>query len=220
MVIKPTVIIEKILGSSGRVFVVLTEKNKYSSISDEILNVLSTSSKVIKVICDKIDTNSWQFLSEEFHKLLLSTGNRQFSVIAFGDSTTLVKNLYLREPKLIRSLILIDSSYRPHPTGFERTIDWLESKFPIGLPLRKDTNSFNSLAYLQRIRCPVLLITSNSLSPFTKAHTIEASKRIPTCWHVSLNDLSEIPQLVLEFHDTPAKCPQKNKNFLDQSTSV
>ena len=206
-----TVKIEQSVGSSGRSFIILHEQESCIPEAKNTFEVLGLNSRVFRVSSSKISTDTWKSLSEQLFELLGQTGVRQFSVVAFGATSTLAQTLYLKEPKLIRAMILIDATYRPHPTYSEKIIDWLENKFTLGLPLRSEGKQFNSLSHLQRIRCPVLIVNSKLASNFDIEQSKNASVRMPTCWHVQLDDMKELADIVLQFQDTPAKCPQKRK---------
>ncbi len=210
-----TVKIEQSGGSSGRSFIILHEQSSYIPEAVNAFDALGQNSRVFRISSSTISTETWHSLSEQLFQALSQTGVRQFSVVAFGDTSTLAQTLYLKEPKLIRAMILIDATYRPHPTSFEKIIDWLESKFPLGLPLRSEGNQFNSLSHLQRIRCPVLIINSKFASAFNIEQSKQASIRMPTSWHIQLDDMQDLANIVLQFQDTPAKCPQKRKANLD-----
>jgi hypothetical protein len=203
--------IEQTGGNSGRTFVILSELGAYLQPSQLAFDALCNSSKVIKLSSSAIQTSTWEDLADQLQQVLSASGVRQFSFVAFGDSSALAQNLYLRDPKSVRAMILVGATYRPHPTLIEKSIDWLESRFPLGLPLRSEGKQFNSLSHLQRIRCPVLLITTESSSMFEVAQAKDAAVRMPTSWHVQLENLDDLADIVAKFQETPAKCPQKSK---------
>lgn len=207
---------------TGRIFLVLTENgSKYEQLSSGVFEALRLSSKVLQISSLLITASNWQQISRDLINLTEEKNIRQLSIVAFGNTAVLAQNFYLIKPKLIRTMALIDCTARPHPTRLERLIDWLEVRFPLGLPLRGEGRSFNARSHLQRIRCPVLLVTTGKASAFQIEEALDAAVRMPTSWHVRLSDIqssSEIEKIALlisDFQDIPAKCPQKNRDSID-----
>jgi len=140
---------------------------------------------------------------------------RQASVVGMGAGATLAQNLALIHPKMVRSLAIVDSSSRPHPTRFERIVDWFEERLPFGLPLRLGSTGFNVKAYVHRLRCPLLVIATSRASAFIREELKSLAERAPTAWKVVLSgpidsQIADLSDALLTFQDTPAKCPQKN----------
>ncbi|MCB0333124.1 MAG: hypothetical protein KDD55_06465 [Bdellovibrionales bacterium] len=138
---------------------------------------------------------------------------RQFSCIGFQDACVAVQRLALQEPKRIRTLILIDAVTRPHPTALERVFDWMESHLPLGLPFRVRSKGAHFKPFLQRLRCPVLVVRTNQESPYRESESRVLLEALPTSWAIrwsSYPDPQGILQEIEDFQDVPVKCPQKN----------
>ena len=132
-----------------------------------------------------------------------------------GAGAALAQNLALSQPKTVRSLAIVDSSSRPHPTRWERFVDWIEERLPFGLPLRLGSSGFNVKAYVHRLRCPLLVIVTSKASLFIREELKSLAERAPTAWNVELagsldRQIADLSDTLLSFQDTPAKCPQKN----------
>jgi hypothetical protein len=93
---------------------------------------------------------------------------------------------------------------------------------PLGLPLRRVVRGFDSRPFLQRIRCPVLVVSTADDSLEERRDAATMARRMPTAWQMTLqgrNKLSvdggsdertaEFAQLVVEFSEVPARAPQK-----------
>ena len=65
--------------------------------------------------------------------------------------------------------MLVDATTRPHPSTWTRLITRIESLLPIGLPLRSSDVVFNGKPFLQRIRCPVLVLSTAQATPYQMA---------------------------------------------------
>lgn len=200
---------------TGRTFVVLHEVDQhYASYADAVTTHLASDAKVILLESEKVTETNWRELSAELLNFLKESGVRQASYIGFGGACSLVQNIYLREPKIVRTLTLVDAASQPHPTSFSRTIDWLEEKFPLGLPLRSASKGFDVRSHLQRIRCPVLVTTTPGANEFLTSQAHAANRAMPSSWFVELDNqdaMGSLCGIVKEFQEVPAKCPQKNR---------
>jgi len=201
---------------AGRTFITILDEQTYLPFATAVAAKLSLRARSILLMSPEVNVSSWEGLSHIFSEKLAELGIRQASLVGMGAGATLVQNVALNQPKLVRSLAIVDSSSRPHPTRWDRCIDWLEEHLPFGLPLRLGTKGFNVKAYLHRLRCPVLVIATGKASSFIQEEVRGMNLRAPTAWRVFVGgtDEEQIAQLsdtLLSFQDTPAKCPQKNQ---------
>lgn len=201
---------------SGRTFVVVFDDLEYLPLVKAIAVTISGSARVVILQSSSVEGDSWRPLAERFEQLLSELKVRQASFVGVAAGATLLQNLALTTPKLVRTLIIIDASLRPHPSRFERFLDALEARLPFGLPLRLGSKSFNVRAFAHRLRCPTLLVSTQRASRFVSRELRSLGEVAPTAWCVQLHsqsgaaEASELAQYVLAFQDTPAKCPQKN----------
>ena len=200
---------------SGRTFVTIIDDQRYLPFAKAVVEQLGTRARSILLVSQAVSAESWSALSQAFADTLTSLNVRQVSLVGMGAGVTLAQNLALSNPKAVRILAIVDASSRPHPSTWERVVDWLEEHLPFGLPLRLGSQGFNVKAYLHRLRCPLLAITSASASQFIRDEMKTLAARAPTAWAIELRgsdeeQLSELTSALLAFQDTPAKCPQKN----------
>lgn len=201
---------------SGRAFVTIVDERSYLPFATAVAEKLSQRARSVLVMSPAVTASSWETLSRSFSGKLAELNIRQASLVGMGAGATLVQNVALNQPKLVRSLAMVDSTSRPHPTRWERLVDWIEERLPFGLPLRLGNRGFNVKAYLHRLRCPVLVIATGNASGFINDEARSIVNRAPTAWRVSLqgaieSQISELADTLLSFQDTPAKCPQKNQ---------
>ena len=163
---------------------------------------------------DPITDNNWLEVVQGFEQALQKLSVRQCALVGFGAAGALVQYLVLTSPKLVRSIILVDSAFRPHPTSFSRFVDRIENALPLGLPLRAPERGFDAKPFAQRIRCPALIVLTDNVSPFIHSQAHELARRIPSAWVVSLGSPDQVTQfgeLLDAFEGVPVKCPQKNR---------
>jgi pimeloyl-ACP methyl ester carboxylesterase len=148
--------------------------------------------------------------------MIAELGVRQASLIGMGAGATLAQNLALTEPKMVRSMAVVDAASRPHPSRWERFVDALEARLPFGLPLRLGSAGFNVRSYVHRFRCPLLIVCTRRAGTFIRAELKQLSVLAPTAWRVDLTDIpvdeeaASFAETILSFQETPVKCPQKN----------
>jgi hypothetical protein len=199
-------------GGKGRAFVIFSESSTSAELTSHLFDALVQRSRTLLVECDDITDDNWQELTVRLSELLGENGLRQASFVGFGPSCALIQNLAINQLKLVRTIVLVDGTTRPHPTLMSRVIDRIERSLPLGLPFRSKSNGFDGRSFLQRIRCPALVVSSRSATPFLEAQAKVLAIHLPTSWHVVLSQsdqASELADLVLEFEGVPAKCPQK-----------
>lgn len=198
----------------GRPLIILFDESKYSQLVDSTAQSLSTKSRVIVIASPSITSKNWEVIAEGFSRIVREKKVRQASYICFGAPANIIENQLLNEPKSVRTLVIVDSPSRPHPTSWDRLIDRIEQVLPLGLPLRLGSGGFNVRAYLHRIRCPLLVVTTPYAGTFIHGDAAVVANSAPTAWRVTLTEQElqqgSLSETILKFQDTPAKCPQKN----------
>ena len=199
---------------SGRAFVLVYDDTQYTSLASAVAQVIAGKNRSIVLRSAPVSSVNWSECTTALQQTLRGLSIRQGSFICFGAGATLVQNLVLAEAKSVRALVLIDSSSRPHPTVMDQCIDRVESLLPLGLPLRLGRGGFNVRSYLHRMRCPILVVTTHRAGSFLKDDADTVAAIAPTAWRVVLSTSEGEDRLlsdaILNFQDTPAKCPQKN----------
>lgn len=159
----------------------------------------------------------------EFTEALLDEleASRTKRVVGFGVGRggSVVQELAIRTPRLVRHVILLNSTTRLAPNRLSRAIDKLERLSPFGLPLRRLSRSYDSRPSLHRLRCPLLVLTEPDASLFVRAQTREILSHAPNAWHYALTAASidpqsnivseELAEIVRNFLEVPTKRPQK-----------
>ena len=157
-------------------------------------------------------------LAERLEQAMSSSELRRANIIALGDHGAYAQALAITSPKKVRRLILIDPSCRVAPTTQMTLLDRIESLLPLGLPLRMNSDEFDSRSFLHRIRCPTLVVMSRAASQYQRSQAQLMAERIPNAWNttISTNPLNngmltdELSHLVKDFLQVPVKRPQKN----------
>ena len=202
----------KVISDSGkgRAFVTLREEGSNFDIVDDSF-IAKTRSIVLET--PKISESNWKIVTESLENTLSQNKVRQTIVIGNEATTAIAQNFYLRNPKLVRSLVFFNPVTRPNPTSFEKFTQSVEKKLPLGLPLRSASKGFDSKSFLHRMRCPILLFLLKSSSTYYKEQASMMEKGLTTAWlHEVVNIESEDTKTIIrEFVDIPVKCPQKNK---------
>jgi pimeloyl-ACP methyl ester carboxylesterase len=207
----------------GRTFIFLQEVGKYHGFALQSAELLGARVRTITLECAVITPTNWLELATQVLALLQEQKIRQCAFIGFGAAGALVQHLVLTVPKMVRSITLVDATFRPHATFLQRIVDWFERILPLGLPLRLKSSDFDAKPFAQRIRCPALIVLSEVASPFLRDQAYAIAQRIPSAWVVSLagdtNDVDEFCNLLSEFESVPVKCPQKNRAEISQVLS-
>lgn len=197
----------------GRPYVILRERSQFEDAAVHLFEALSEKTRVVHLETGIINDSNWSQVGDEFLTVLNSLSLKQASFVVFGASSSIVQHLCLLAPRMVRTVVFIDATTRPHPTLFSRFIDRVERTLPLGLPLRSSIRGFDAKPFLQRIRCPALVVTSLQASAHLQSEAAVMVSSLPTSWHIDLSKGTgnlTLEQLVLDFQDVPAKCPQKN----------
>ncbi len=197
---------------SGRAFFVLYDENKYCKLARHLVDCLASKSKAVLIRLGAVHDRNWREMTKQIQLFSETRSIRQASVVAFGAAAAVAQNLALSELKSVRSLVLVDATTRPHPDMKSRVIDWIEQHLPLGLPLRRNSESFDSKPFLHRIRCPVLVVLSRAGN--SEKHIIDQAavlnSLLPTAWRIDLgeeDEALELGRLAVEFQEVPAKAP-------------
>ncbi|MCB9030296.1 MAG: hypothetical protein H6619_04530, partial [Deltaproteobacteria bacterium] len=124
---------------------------------------------------------------------------------------SIVQAFVLKNRKMVRRIVLLNSTTRPHPSLRERFLAWAEKNLPLGLPFRLGSLAFDSRCFLQRIRCPALVLVTGDASQYVRQQAEYLSSHLPTSWFSELLRGSTLSEKIELFLDVPAKCPQKNR---------
>ncbi len=201
---------------SGRAFLFLVEDSKYLDIAKRCAEALADKGRAIVLKVVKINGSIIDQLSDQILKKLSELKVRQASYVGFGAASSLVQSVALMDLKMVRTMVLVDATTRPHPSMLLRWIDKIERSLPLGLPWRLDNDGFDSKPFLHRLRCPVLVCCTSVASDFEKAESELLEHGLPTAWRVDLSpgkEGDELGDLCAKFYDVPAKCPQKGVNL-------
>jgi pimeloyl-ACP methyl ester carboxylesterase len=144
-------------------------------------------------------------------------GIRAATILGVGEVGTVAIAFTLAEKKRVRRLILVDTPVRPKSTWRENLIRWCEDKLPLGLPFRKDSDGFDARSYLQRIRCPTLVVTTPDAGQDLQAQAEHESRALATAWFDFVANTDRFKALLTDFLEVPAKRPQKNRDFTKAS---
>ena len=196
----------------GRAIIVLCEKGTYNDFAEKLSHELHRDTRVISCITQRVGAQNWQLLTLKLEEALQSLGVRQATYIGFGPAATVVQNLVILKPKLVRSLVLVDATMRAHPTLWQCLSDRIERFLPLGLPLRFRSADFDGHPLLHRMRCPALIVTSRHASQLARSQASEFASSMPSAWRevlVSENEARELTELVVQFQNVPAKAPQR-----------
>lgn len=208
----------------GRAFLLLSEDKEYQPYASALQQALAAKARAIHIESQSVHAENWNALTDSLMRIFEKLSLRQASLIGFGAASALCQNLALMHPKLVRTLVLVDPSSRPHPNFVQRILDTLETKLPLGLPLRLKDKSFDSKPFLQRLRCPSLLAISPLASPYQIHQAKLMDQRMPTSWQLHLppdEPMAALCEASLAFQGIPVKCPQKaRKREMEQGSGL
>jgi len=198
----------------GRTTVIIAESGRYANLASAVAAALGGQRRILALNCSSISVHNYDELTSKVLDTLSNCGVRQAQFVGLGSASALVQNVALQSPKMVRSMVVVDASMRPHPTRAERVLDTIERGLPFGLPLRLTPLGFNVRAFAHRLRCPILLVASDRSSVFIRRELRELSYKAPTAWYMDISNtkdqVGEIVSLIGAFQEIPAKSPQKN----------
>lgn len=197
---------------NGQTLLILSEGAGYAAYVNELAQSWSERGRCLAFQAPPISLANWGNLDRGLAQLLGERGVRQATCVSFGHAGALLQQLLLSQLKLVRRAVFVDALTSPHPSRWYRFLDWLESRLPMGLPFRMKGALFNSTPFLQRMRCPVLVVTTPAADAYTRSQAVRMNAGLPTSWAVDL-PAKDAPQALvatfLEFQEVAAKCPQK-----------
>jgi hypothetical protein len=200
----------------GRAVVILHENNSLyrSSIAALVESFAAIDTqRTMSIAHDPYHGAEWRGVFNSLVQILDDRSVRSAIFVSFGASTVITQALAHVDLKRIRTLILVDPSTRAHPTMLMKIADRMQEYLPMGLPLRLPCEDFDGRSLLQRIRCPVLVISSTYGNG--RLHEIRSiAEKLPTSWLKDLSALSDeafnraLSDAIQTFQEVPAKCPQ------------
>ncbi|RMG41379.1 MAG: alpha/beta hydrolase [Candidatus Dadabacteria bacterium] len=208
---------------SGRCFIVIREADCYQSLAGRLVSALPAVTRTLLLETERVNNQNWYQLTEGLEQVLKEKKIRQASFVALGNTCSLVQNLSLTHPRKVRTLVLIDGATRPAPGIYTRLINWCEQSLPLGLPFRSHMRGFDGRPFLQRIRVPVLIVTTERANDFERSEAEIMARHLPTCWYVNLDfsgDCKQEVSTILDFEKVPARCPQKNRKLVHATSTA
>ncbi len=161
--------------------------------------------------------------AERALKAIAKHGVKRATLVGLGAGGALAQAMTIRNRKLCRRLVLIESSCRLRPSRVQLIFDKVESLLPFGLPFRIGSGDFDSRPYLHRIDCPTLVITGHQSSRFELRQARFFESRLPNSWYTKFNGLviesegqinPKLASIIEEFYRMPTKRPQKKVKSL------
>ena len=152
----------------------------------------------------------------ELHERLIKRGVKRSTILAAGSACNVAQAMAVAFPGSVRRLALVDPQSRMSPTLSTKIIDWLESHLPLGLPLRPTNEAFDSRPFLHRLRCPVLIVSTERAGMLLRSEAATMHRRIPNAVLAQLKTVSgssyqhDIGALVKDLLQRAVKRPQKN----------
>lgn len=202
------------VGERGRIETILSRKNAFHDPDSLIAGRTA-------VVCADIPSGTDVVpFAEIVLQQLEMNGLKRITLIGINEGASVVQALTILSPRLFRKAILINPESRIRPSLFTTVIDRIESFLPVGLPFKASNKNFNSRPFLHRIRCPVLVLTTNEATYFNMLESSYIASKIPNCYIISLKKplftdssisfSNEFLSLVKDFNESPVKRPQKN----------
>jgi hypothetical protein len=168
--------------------------------------------RLIKIVIPEVEDANWRAIAAQFRNFHKERSLKHLSYVAFGGATTIVQYEALTNLRNIRTIVLVDATMRPHPSLFLRIVDKIEEKLPLGLPLRFNSDAFDSKPFLQRIRCPILVVTTRHASQYELEQAKQFLSVLPVAWGATLKaESGELNDLLMQFSAVQAKSPQRKQ---------
>lgn len=197
----------------GRACVIIAEDENVA-FAAALAQAIASRGRALHVAAPAVTAENWSALAPAFGGLLSERGIRQASFVAFGAAGALAQSAAVSDLRMVRTMVLVDGATRPHPTFFQRVAGAIERSLPLGLPLRSRIAGFDAKPYLQRMRCPVLVVVRMPASAHVRAEAHVLARGLPTAWLAELappHTPEKLASLALEFQDVPVKCPQRSE---------
>ena len=197
----------------GAALIVLAEHGVDEESVAPLIQPLSQRFRVLRIVAPRVGEKNWDAITESVVELMNVMGIRQASFVGVAHAGSVVQHFALLHLKRVRRIVLVNGRTRPHPTWCTRAIDWIESRLPLGLPLRTPRGSFDSKSFLHQIRCPCLIVLTADAGAELVSQGELLAAHLPTAWLVRLEPgqgASRLAELIDEFQDVAAKKPRKN----------
>lgn len=200
------------------VLLVIPPKRLKPESAEQIAGELSDDFRVLVMGSPTPCPERVETFAEDLKTALISKGIKKVTLLGMGAGASVAQAL--GKESFVRRLMLIDATTRLEPSYLTRSIDAVERMLPLGLPLKKLSDDFDSRPYLHRIHCPCLVLNSPTATRYVKRQAKLIWKRLPNACYQALKaspittlgvfspELSEHLQVFLQ---VPAKRPQKNR---------
>ncbi|MBL7662301.1 alpha/beta hydrolase [bacterium] len=190
----------------------------------DLRHKLSEEFKLYQLASALPDLNSVDQFAAKLGSYFEGFSTRKMTAIGIGAGGTLVQDLAIRYPKLVRRVILINATTRICPSLGTRMIDWIESHLPLGLPLRKLSKAFDSRPELHRVRCPALIVTLPRATHFETAQAELLVNAIPNAYAAKVTAVENVSDklfnLIDEFQNVSIKCPATSARQVKAQTGL
>ncbi|MCB0337690.1 MAG: hypothetical protein KDD62_15345, partial [Bdellovibrionales bacterium] len=153
---------------TGRACVCITVPGFSAAVEGAIVQELSKTEKVLVIEVQGNLHGQWREALDQLREILAERRVRNASYVGIAAGSSLALQQAIENSKEVRRLSVIDGTTRPQPTWYEKCVDSLESKLPLGLPFRRKSELFDAKPYLQRVRCPVLVMSTPFGSMYTR----------------------------------------------------
>jgi hypothetical protein len=157
----------------------------------EISKTLQANFKVLLYLGDLPKPTEVYEFAKNFCDNLINLGHKRFTIFAESAACALAQALTLHSNSTgtgaVRRLLLLDPQSRIKPNLLNKILDKIESKLPLGLPLRPLNEDFDSRSSLHRLRCPVTIALSQESNLFLRHEASLLHKRIPNCYYVEFS---------------------------------
>jgi pimeloyl-ACP methyl ester carboxylesterase len=154
----------------------------------------------------------------ELSKLLVKHRIKRGTAFGIGTGASIAQALAITAPRMVRHIVLLDSTTRLEPSFVSRFIDSIEKCLPMGLPLRRISKAFDSRPMLHRINCPALVLYSTNATSYIRSQAQYIACKIPNAWLYGLKTphttsegkaSDELKSILNKFLQVPRKRPQK-----------
>jgi pimeloyl-ACP methyl ester carboxylesterase len=194
---------------SGRAVVLLNDEVG-GAFFQNVVDAISVAPRKLAFSIPEVNDSNWKVVGDTFQQVLEAKGVRQAIFVGVGSATIPLLYATLLDPKRTRQLVLIDPASRPQAGFLDRVAGMLERHLPLGLPLRSRSSGFDVGSFLQRLRCPVLVLSTAQGAGAAEVTDYFCS-RLPTAWGNVCSSPVEIVDRINEFLQVPVKASQKSR---------
>ena len=172
---------------------------------------LSQSIVCYGFIPDEPDPKKLLEVSEAFKNIVVQEKLTRLTLVGVDWGGALVIHYAANNIKNVRRVLFVDAISRPKQLPLEIAFEWIERFLPLGLPFRPISRDFDPRPIIHRVRCPVLVVTTQSKSDNTvelAAHAKFLTERLPNAWQTEIA-ADGFNQIFESFIGVPTKQPQK-----------